>query len=377
MIATWKQHEGQAVDGIALLRLLGGGESSAVYLAELPANGAPIKLVPTEEAAAQIPLSRWQQASKLTHPHLSRIHQWGRARLDGVSLVYVAMEYAEEELGERRSAAYAQRGSRDADARGEGAGCTFTARDSRTAGSSLRISDRFNDELKISGDAPLRKGERHASSPAPTALRSAGAGDFGSDARGRRMVVGRVAGGGHDQGAAGSRAACLRLPDSLRPDSFREVAAGCLRTRSRAALERRGHRAVAGARHCSRAQASPAALSFADGRGYCGGGGGRGGMDRTPGRTIGGSQPAAPEPAAAPIVSPSPAPVNRPRRPRPRPRRGNPSPARKPRVEWKVPPPRRKPEPPPADAAPLVVAADVASPDVLQPVVPDVPAKSV
>jgi serine/threonine protein kinase len=100
MIATWKQHEGQAVDGIALLRLLGGGESSAVYLAERAGERCAVKLVPTEDVVAQLPLSRWEHASKLSHPHLSRILQWGRGRLDGTPLVYVAMEYAEEELAE-------------------------------------------------------------------------------------------------------------------------------------------------------------------------------------------------------------------------------------------------------------------------------------
>src|SRR5580658_7546084 len=98
MLATWKQHEGQAVDGIALLRLLGGGESSAVYLAERAGERCVMKLVPTEEVVAQLPLSRWDQGSRLSHPHLSRILQWGRGDLDGVSLVYAAMEFAEEEL---------------------------------------------------------------------------------------------------------------------------------------------------------------------------------------------------------------------------------------------------------------------------------------
>ena len=100
MIGTWKQYEGQAVDGIALLRLLGSGESSAVFLAERAGERCAIKLVPTEDVVAQLPLSRWEQASKLSHPHLSRILQSGRARLDGISLVYVAMEFAEEELSE-------------------------------------------------------------------------------------------------------------------------------------------------------------------------------------------------------------------------------------------------------------------------------------
>src|SRR5580700_2759282 len=98
MISTWRQHEGQAVDGVALLRLLNGSPSSAVFLAARAGEQCAIKLVPTEDVVAQLPLSRWERASKLSYPHLTRILQWGGGRLGGVPLVYVAMEFAEEEL---------------------------------------------------------------------------------------------------------------------------------------------------------------------------------------------------------------------------------------------------------------------------------------
>jgi len=233
MIATWKQYEGQAVDGIPLLRLLGGGEASAVYLGELAGSQCAIKLAPVDEAVAQIPLARWQQASKLSHPHLTKIHQWGRARLDGASLVYLAMEYAEEELG--------------------GVDRPLTPKEAREmltpAVSALAYlhGQKFahgriqpsnilsvNDVLKISGDAPLRVGERHAARPtaspaavscyAPPELTSAGvtaAGDVWSagvtlvEALTKQLPVIE----GH----------AVRLPDSLKPDSFREAAGGCLR----------------------------------------------------------------------------------------------------------------------------------------------------
>ncbi len=128
MIATWKQYEGQAVDGIPLLRLLGGSEASAVYLGELGGSPCAIKLVPAEEATAQIPLARWQQASKLSHPHLATIHQWGRARLNGASLVYLAMEYRRRGAGLRGSSAHPQGNSRDADPGGERPGLSPLAK---------------------------------------------------------------------------------------------------------------------------------------------------------------------------------------------------------------------------------------------------------
>jgi TonB family protein len=227
MIATWKEHEGQAVDGIALLRLLGSGESSAVFLAERAGERCAIKLVPTEDVVAQLPLSRWEQASKLSHHHLSRILQSGRARLDGVSLVYVAMEFAEEELSEvdrpltPKEAREMLTPAAKALAYLHGKGFAH----GRIKPSNILS---VHDELKISGDAPLRKGERHASAPEPQPydapeLATSGvtpAADVWSLAvtlvEAMTKELPTIEGGE------------LRLPDSLRPDSFREVAAGCL-----------------------------------------------------------------------------------------------------------------------------------------------------
>src|SRR5580692_1944860 len=98
MTPTWKQYEGQAIDGIALLQLLGSGDSSAVFLGDFPGGRCAVKLIPTEGVVPQVHLARWEEASKLSHPHLGRILQWGAGRLGGVSLVYVSMEFAEENL---------------------------------------------------------------------------------------------------------------------------------------------------------------------------------------------------------------------------------------------------------------------------------------
>jgi TonB family protein len=59
-----------------------------------------IKLIATGASNAERRLSRWQKTSRLSHPHLLRIFQTGRCRLDNVSLLYVVMEYAEEDLSQ-------------------------------------------------------------------------------------------------------------------------------------------------------------------------------------------------------------------------------------------------------------------------------------
>ena len=43
-------------------------------------------------------LSRWELAATLSHPHLIRLFDFGRCRLDNIGLLYVVMEYAEENL---------------------------------------------------------------------------------------------------------------------------------------------------------------------------------------------------------------------------------------------------------------------------------------
>jgi TonB family protein len=227
MIATWKQHEGQAVDGIALLRLLGSGESSAVFLAERAGERCAIKLVPTEDVVAQLPLSRWEQASKLSHPHLSRILQSGRARLDGISLVYVAMEFAEEELAEvdrpltPKEARELMTPAAKALAYLHGKGFAH----GRIKPSNILS---VHDELKISGDAPLRKGERHASSPEPQPYDAPELATSGVTPAGDVWSLGVSLVEAMTKELPTVEGGELRLPDSLRPDSFREVAAGCL-----------------------------------------------------------------------------------------------------------------------------------------------------
>lgn len=102
---TWKQWEGQIVNGkFPLLRYLGGSEHCAVFLTERHEGElivkAAIKLIPAAPENGELQLSRWQQATELSHPHLIALYEMGRFELGGMPLVYVVMECAEENLAQ-------------------------------------------------------------------------------------------------------------------------------------------------------------------------------------------------------------------------------------------------------------------------------------
>ena len=104
MTEAWKQWEGQVVNGEFHLRhYLGGGEHGAVFLTE---RGVPelqkaaIKLIPAPPEYPEHQLSRWRLAAKLSHPHLIRLFQMGHCNLGKKELLYVVMEYAEEDLSQ-------------------------------------------------------------------------------------------------------------------------------------------------------------------------------------------------------------------------------------------------------------------------------------
>jgi TonB family protein len=105
MSNTWKQWEGQIVNGeFPLLRYLGGSKHSAVFLTERHEDErlvrAAIKLIPAVRENDELQLSRWRLAAELSHPHLISLYEMGRCELGGVSLLYVVMESAEENLAQ-------------------------------------------------------------------------------------------------------------------------------------------------------------------------------------------------------------------------------------------------------------------------------------
>jgi eukaryotic-like serine/threonine-protein kinase len=104
MSESAKQWEGQIVEGTFPLRqYLGGTEHSAVFLTEF-GDGVPqkaaIKLYPADPATADLQLSSWESAVQLSHPNLLRLLRSGRCRIDGKDLLYLVMEYAEEDLSQ-------------------------------------------------------------------------------------------------------------------------------------------------------------------------------------------------------------------------------------------------------------------------------------
>jgi TonB family protein len=99
-----KKWEGRIVEGTYPLRhYLGGSDHSAVFLTEYGEGGtqkAAIKLFPADPATADLQISNWEFAAHLSHPNLLRLLRGGRCRLDGNDLLYLVMEYAEEDLSQ-------------------------------------------------------------------------------------------------------------------------------------------------------------------------------------------------------------------------------------------------------------------------------------
>jgi len=103
-IEAWKQWEGRVViGGFQLRQYLGASDHSAVFLTERgerEPQKAAIKLISADPSNAELQLSRWRLAAKLSHPHLIRLFQMGRCQLGNIGLLYVVMEYAEENLSQ-------------------------------------------------------------------------------------------------------------------------------------------------------------------------------------------------------------------------------------------------------------------------------------
>src|SRR5579859_492098 len=104
MFNAWEQWEGQVVNGVFRLgEYLGGDECSAVFLTEVvqrEPKKAAIKLVPADSENAELQLSSWHLAAKLSHPHLMQLFSMGHCQLGEMELLYVVMEYAEENLSQ-------------------------------------------------------------------------------------------------------------------------------------------------------------------------------------------------------------------------------------------------------------------------------------
>lgn len=101
---SWKQWEGQVVDGkYSLRRFLGGSERGGVFLVDQSAEGQPqtaVKLVPAASVNANERLRQWKAAADLDHPNVIRVFEAGRCEVGGTDFLYVLSEYAEEDLSQ-------------------------------------------------------------------------------------------------------------------------------------------------------------------------------------------------------------------------------------------------------------------------------------
>ena len=104
MIEVWKQWEGEVINGEFHLRqYLGGSDHSAVFLTERTQQNsqkAAIKFIPADPYNTDRQLSRWAVAAKLSHLHLLQLFQMGRCQLGDRRLLYLVMEYAQEDLSQ-------------------------------------------------------------------------------------------------------------------------------------------------------------------------------------------------------------------------------------------------------------------------------------
>jgi TonB family protein len=95
----WK---GQIIDGkFPLLEWLGGSTHSAVFRTQLPGSStqpAAIKLIRADRPDAAQQITCWRELVTLSHRNLLRVFHAGHCQMSGAPWLYVAMEYAEENV---------------------------------------------------------------------------------------------------------------------------------------------------------------------------------------------------------------------------------------------------------------------------------------
>jgi serine/threonine protein kinase len=104
MSEAWNKWIGQVVDHkYQLQQFLGTTDHSVVFLAEFhdpELCQATIKFISADFGDKEQQLAAWKEAAQLNHPHLIRIYGAGACRIEEMDLLYVAMEHAEENLGQ-------------------------------------------------------------------------------------------------------------------------------------------------------------------------------------------------------------------------------------------------------------------------------------
>jgi TonB family protein len=227
----WKNWEGRVVDGkFPLQRWLGGSNHSAVFLTE-HGSGEPqkavIKLIPAENLNQDAQLSRWSDASRLSHPHLIRLFECGRCQLDDTRLLYVVMEYADEDLAQILPLRALAAAEIDEMLEPTGQALAFVHRAGYVHGS-IQPSNIMaaSDQLKISSDGLRKTGERpRESSPYQAPEVSAEGVSQASDAW---SLAATLVAAFTQREPARSNSSDVVVPESL-PEPFREIASRCVR----------------------------------------------------------------------------------------------------------------------------------------------------
>ena len=103
MSDVWKSLEGQIVGQVYELKeFLALTGHSAVYLTQYgpDARKAAIKFISTDFPEPEKQLDRWLLATSLRHPNLLQVLDSGRTRLAQMDLLYVVIEFADEDLSQ-------------------------------------------------------------------------------------------------------------------------------------------------------------------------------------------------------------------------------------------------------------------------------------
>src|ERR1700753_2497773 len=104
MSDSWRDSEGQVIDGrFPLVKHLGGSDHSVVFATQRGNDKnekAAIKFIQADAANADAQIARWKQAAQLAHPNLIKVFECGRCQLAGMDLLYVVMDFAQENLAE-------------------------------------------------------------------------------------------------------------------------------------------------------------------------------------------------------------------------------------------------------------------------------------
>ncbi len=104
MSEVWRQWEGQVADRkYQLQQYLGSTDHSVVFLATFrdpePRQTA-VKFISADLVNAEQQLAAWNRAAQLSHRNLLRIYGTGRCEMGDMDLLYVATEFAEENLAQ-------------------------------------------------------------------------------------------------------------------------------------------------------------------------------------------------------------------------------------------------------------------------------------